>query len=730
MIALLFNLRMRLVFFSFFASISTLVFAQFTAGNIAVLQAGDGINSFTNTGNQIIIREFSTSGAPTFSLPISTSLNPLIISGSATSEGQLNLSPNGKYLVFAGYAQSLPNTFNLSSSTAATINRGVGILDAAANYTRVALSNSFHSTSNIRSSASDGLSNYWSAGGSGGTNYFGTVTTSTNIQNSITNTRHVSIFGGDLYFATGSGTTGVYQVGLGLPTSAQANSQIINTTGTGSGAAGSCGFHFNTNQTVCYVADERSISNGGGIQKWTNVAGLWTLAYTLSTGTLSTVGARAVIADFSGVNPIIYATTADASLNRIVSIADVGAASNATTLATSSPNTIYRGIAFSPFCSTPQISSITVNGLPCTNETLTLSANITSGTSLSYAWFGPGSFSTSLQNPNLTGALSGNYSVMVTNGCGNAAASASVTIYQPPVVSANSSTICMGGFATLTATGANTYTWNNTSIASSMIASPPITTTYSVTGESIQGCLNTATASVVINNNPSLSVNSATSCSGSLITLAATGVSSYTWANGVNTQTVSVAPLVNSTYSLIGSASGCTFVLSATAAVTVYSVPLVSVNSASICVGEPVILNAFGADTYSWDNGLTGESIIATPSVNTNYTVTGFSSQTCSNSAVATVLVDACLGKTEMHLEGGVKVHLYPNPANREVHVAINSFSGELGLRIYDTMGQQMFAQTTTNKEITLNVSNYPKGLYVLKIENDAKIAVCRFIKE
>ena len=728
MIALLFNLRMRLVFFSFFASISTLVFAQFTAGNIAVLQAGDGINSFTNTGNQIIIREFSTSGAPTFSLPISTSLNPLIISGSATSEGQLNLSPNGKYLVFAGYAQSLPNPINLSSSTAAIINRGVGILDAAANYTRVALSNSFHSTSNIRSSASDGLSNYWSAGGSGGTNYFGTVTTSTNIQNSITNTRHLGIFGGDLYFATGSGTTGVYQVGVGLPTSAQANSQIINTTGTGSGAAGSCGFYFNPNQTICYVADERSISNGGGIQKWINVAGAWTLAYTLSTGTLSTVGARAVIADFSGVNPIIYATTAEASLNRLISIVDVGFVSTATTLATSNPNTIFRGIAFSPFCSTPQISSIAVNGLPCANETLTLSANIISGTSLSYSWTGSSSFSSPSQNPTLTALTNGSYSVAINNGCGSASSSTSITIYPLPIVSVNSSTICAGGFATLVANGASSYTWSNLSSSSSITVTPLNTTTYSVTGQSTEGCVNVASALVVIDNSPVLSVNSTTSCSGSAVTLSGTGVSSYTWSNGATTQTISVTPFVDSTYSLIGSASGCTFVLSATAAVTVYSVPVVSVNSASVCVGETVILNALGADTYIWDNGLTGESIIATPSVNTNYTVTGFSSQTCSNSSVATVLVNACLGINEIDLEVGLNV--YPNPVNEKVHVAIGSFDDGVDFYIYNLMGIQMFAQTAHDKELTLNVSSYPKGVYVLLVENGGKIAVRKFIKE
>jgi hypothetical protein len=52
--------------------------------------------------------------------------------------------------------------------------------------------------------------------------------------------------------------------------------------------------------------------------------------------------------DWSGSNPLIYATTAEGSANRLVKITDTGSASTATTLATASPNTIFRGVAFAP----------------------------------------------------------------------------------------------------------------------------------------------------------------------------------------------------------------------------------------------------------------------------------------------------------------------------------------------------------------------------------------------
>ena len=85
--------------------------AQFTAGNFVVLQVGDGTSALASTGNAIFLKEFNSSGTVTYSVPITTSTasgSPLIISGSASSEGGLSLTPNGKYLVFTGYAQNLP----------------------------------------------------------------------------------------------------------------------------------------------------------------------------------------------------------------------------------------------------------------------------------------------------------------------------------------------------------------------------------------------------------------------------------------------------------------------------------------------------------------------------------------------------------------------------------------------------------------------------------------------
>jgi hypothetical protein len=134
----------------------------------------------------------------------------------------------------------------------------------------------------------------------------------------------------------------------GAPTSAATPTMFLNTAGTGSGTASPTGFAFNPAMTVAYVADNRSASNGGGIQRynWNGTAWFWayTLGYTLS----SSKQVWELAADFSGSNPILYATTGEASANNVVCVTDTGAASAFTTLATAPTGDAFRGIAFAP----------------------------------------------------------------------------------------------------------------------------------------------------------------------------------------------------------------------------------------------------------------------------------------------------------------------------------------------------------------------------------------------
>lgn len=67
----------------------------------------------------------------------------------------------------------------------------------------------------------------------------------------------------------------------------------------------------------------------------------------------------------------------------------------------------------------------------------------------------------------------------------------------PNVTAITSNSIICGppfqGTATLTAGGANTYTWSTSSNSSTIAVSPSVTTSYTVTGTDANGCTNTAT---------------------------------------------------------------------------------------------------------------------------------------------------------------------------------------------------------------------------------------------
>lgn len=613
--------------------------AQFTAGNVVVLQAGDGSATLANTGNQIVLKEFTPLGAPAFSVAISSTLNPLIISGSATSEGALTLSSNGKYLVFGGYATNWPYGSSVSAATSSSLNRGVGIVNALGNYTRVATNASFYSTSNIRAAASDGLDNYWSAGGTSGTGYFGTASPSVLVQNANTNTRFVSPFSGDLYFSTGSGTQGVYRVGSGLPTtSGQTNSLIINTSTSGSGSASCFAFYFNPSMTICYIADDRSFANGGGVQKWTYSGGTWSLAYVLNVG--GTAGARGVVADFSGADPMVFATTDEGSANRLVAINDLGSSSTATTLASSTQNTLFRGLAFAPTCLAPEITSVS-SGTVCAGEVFTLTPSLIGTGPLSYTWTGLNFFLSNLANPTLTANASGVYSLNVSNLCGQTFATHSVFVNPLPALTVNYPTICNGGTVTLFANGASTYSWNTSATTSTLEVSPALTTNFTVTGVSAQGCIFSATTSVIVVNSLSLTVNSPSVCPYQTTTLQVSGATNYTWTTGDYTSATVVNPNSSTTYTVVGTAPGCPSPAFFIASVIVYAEPTIVVNSSSICTGNSATLAASGGMNYQWSNQQSGPLNIVSPTLTTVYTVTASSLEGCFGSSESTVVVNA-----------------------------------------------------------------------------------------
>jgi len=341
--------------------------AQFVPGRLAVLRVGDGSGTISSAATPVFVDEYALSGtgqSATYSVAIPTAgLDALTLSGTATSEGAITRSVDGRYLTFAGYNANAALA-SVAGTTAANVNRGVGVLDVAGIFTLPARTDEAFSSGNARGVVTVDGGGFWmtgnGTGGSGGVWHL-SGTTDTQVYGSIQNLRVVGIGSGDLYFSTGSGSTtspstrGVHKLS-GLPTTAGAVAAPVLDTPSG-GVANSSPYDFAINDggTVIYVADDSSV----GIQRWDNAGGAWSLSYTLGTGNPN-VGPRGLTVDWSGTSPILYAVTEEASANRLIRIEDTGAGSAAITLATAAANTLFRGVDFNPI---PEPASAALLGL-------------------------------------------------------------------------------------------------------------------------------------------------------------------------------------------------------------------------------------------------------------------------------------------------------------------------------------------------------------------------------
>lgn len=76
-------------------------------------------------------------------------------------------------------------------------------------------------------------------------------------------------------------------------------------------------------------------------------------------------------------------------------------------------------------------------------------------------------------------------------------------------------------------------------------------------------------------------------------------------------------------------------------------------------------------------------------------------------------------------------VMIYPNPANCCLVVSINNYS-ETGMiiEIYDAVGNVKHIEKNVNRISEINVSNYPAGMYVVKVTSNGQIFTEKFIKQ
>ncbi len=235
----------------------------------------------------------------------------------------------------------------------------------------------------------------------------------------------------------------------------------------------------------------------------------------------------------------------------------------------------------------------------------------------------------------------GNYAVLVTNSllaCTDTSNVKAITAYALPTVNAGiDQSVCTGGSISLTGSGATTYSWSNgASNATSFV--PTSSQLYTVTGIDANGCSNTDQVQVTVNALPTVDAGiNQTVCAGTSVILVGSGANTYTWNNGV-LNAVPYIPTVSQTYTVTGiDANGCSN--TDQVSITVNALPnIYAGNDQTVCFGTMVTLTAFGGTTYTWNNGVTNSAPFSA-NASQSYTVTGLSSNGCSNTDQVTVTV-------------------------------------------------------------------------------------------
>ena len=321
---------------------SPAVAAPLTPGNPVILRAGDGSAAISNAATAVFPDEFTTAGAPvqTITIPATGATQALTISGSATSEGMLSRSQDGKMLLFGGYRKDAGGT-NPVADTPATTSRVIGRLLADGTFdTTVTLTDVI---GNMRSATTVSGGSFY-IGASSGVRYMADPLLTTSVQIDNRNSRQVALSANTLFACNGStsaGFTAKVQSYGSLPTGATAAIPIVNLA---MADAVNSMWLFDVNPAVAgddtlYIASV--VENQ--VRKYTYDGITWN-----DGGNLPGQGIFHITGSVSGNTVNLFCTSAT-TLYSLTDTSGSGTLNGTlTVLATAGTNTIFKGVALFP----------------------------------------------------------------------------------------------------------------------------------------------------------------------------------------------------------------------------------------------------------------------------------------------------------------------------------------------------------------------------------------------
>ncbi len=433
-------------------------------------------------------------------------------------------------------------------------------------------------------------------------------------------------------------------------------------------------------------------------------------------------------------------------------------------------------------------TSVTVNSLPVATISPSGSLNLAAGGSVtltassgsSYLWL-PGNQTSQSISVNTAGS----YTVRVTNGSGCSATSAAAVVTvassgggTATITTSGHTTFCQGGSVTLTASNGTSFLWSNGSTNKSITVSA--SGTYTVTVYNGTTPSTSAPVSVIVWPLPTATITASgptSFCTGGTVTLTASSNYSYSWTPGGQTsQSINVSTSGNYNV-IVTNSNGCTK--------TASSVP-VTVSSCTACDPPYGLVTSnvkYNSATFSWGHPGTGQTQynVKIKNMQTGYNyITGkvpYTTQTisvganqatsyrwwvrswCGTSVSSTYAGYLAFTTPSVRtMSNGIneetpeltetfldteddpsmtfyidenQVQVFPNPASTSAAISFKVDQNEkMTLTIMEINGKVISTETIDAMEginlHDMDLSNYPKGLYMIQLTGGGKTTTKR----
>jgi hypothetical protein len=317
----------------------------FMPGDLLVNRIGDGLSPLGSITFPLSLVEYLPSGSTLQEVAQQFSSSNLLTETGELNSSNGHLNSNNEYLGVPGYdlQPGVPNVASYQAKATNILNTGASVSNRVvfpASGQAVPFVNGYL-TSLLPLNSNQFYAAGTGDGTSGGVWYFD-GSAFIQLNSNVLAGRSLEIFNGNLYFSTSVSPAGIYQLGTGLPTTANQTVQLL------IASASPRGFALSPDGQLAYIADDSPVNGnvGGGIQKWVLQNNVWTKLYTH--------GQRSsgLTADFSDTIAKVYATTflvsPGADNNKLLKIIDTNAQVLPIELASAGTNFIYKGIDFAP----------------------------------------------------------------------------------------------------------------------------------------------------------------------------------------------------------------------------------------------------------------------------------------------------------------------------------------------------------------------------------------------